>query len=154
MKAPRNPMKTIMRASPLNAHRFSKRPNSRPATKQPDHVHDQRTPREAGTEPALHEAAEAVPAERPGGARGGQQQESRGHNVLLVVVTRTPERKTAPAQGAEAISAGACNASLIAARRTAQVTGWWATLELNQRPPACRAGALPTELVAHAEPAV
>ena len=31
---------------------------------------------------------------------------------------------------------------------------WWATLELNQRPPACRAGALPTELVAHAESAV
>ena len=31
---------------------------------------------------------------------------------------------------------------------------WWATLELNQRPPACRAGALPTELVAHADSAV
>ena len=32
--------------------------------------------------------------------------------------------------------------------RLRQTRGWWAMLDLNQRPPACKAGALTTELIA------
>ncbi len=100
---------------------------------------------------------------RPQGAPDGQGRgalAARRAQRLRVRDALPARHRFVPRPNARPCVRSAAGWSLVTTRRTfcrpwlRNGAGWWAVTDSNRRHPACKAGALPTELTAHSPPAV